>query len=373
MADEWANLHRASEHAISEQGDGSPIMREEPPPLSAFEEAIVSMRDALRLGGYAKHDGSRPTAHRSEPELHVIGYSLGGFTAQSVFMSWPFLVSSCSTLLSGGAMRELAPTAFAHPEEWQTVLHSLRYELDDAMMDGRFVAVGKGSEEDSSLAGMEPDLFRYLKRTFYEVFEQEYRGSFQTRLVAFRQRMLFVVGGDDPIVRPQSVLDSGPPDGINMVSVGAMGHFLESSGRGQVEQEQREFWLPEIGQMIGRLARKAAVKHRSDLRDKWLDEKDLVPDRKRPRARKLGKWRLLERLSIAERIEVQRDGTLPSTLFQSSLDDLLLRAADMEKTTACSLSSRTSRQPSCWAPKRCSSVPPQCSMRTSASSTTCAT
>jgi pimeloyl-ACP methyl ester carboxylesterase len=325
MAQEWENLHGASDTAIGNQGDGSPLMPPAPPSITAFTQAIVSMRDALRLDSYPPKDGSSPITRKAEPDLHVIGYSLGGFTAQSVFMSWPFLVSSCSTLLSGGAMRELAPTAFADPEEWQTVLHSLRYELDDAMMDWRFAAADNGL-----VAGMEPGLFRYLKRTFYEVFEQEYRGSFQTRLVAFRQRMLFVVGGNDPIVRPQSVLDSSPPDGINMVAVGAMGHFLEGGAQGQVEKEQREFWLPEIGRTIGRLARHAAAKHRSDLRRTWLDEDDLVPDRKAKRPKNPEKWRDLKRLSVAERLEVQRDGTLPSPLFQRSLDDLLSRAADKE-------------------------------------------
>jgi hypothetical protein len=324
MREEWTKLHDASKETIREQGDSSPAMRDSAPPEHAFRQAIVSLQKALRLDLYDKRDGSS-FARRAEPELHVIGYSLGGFTAQSVFMSWSFLASSCSTLLSGGAMRELAPTAFADPEEWQTVLHSLRYELDDAMMDCRFA-----ESKDGLVAGMEPSLFRYLKRTFYEVFEQEYRGSFQTRLVSFRQRMLFVVGGNDPIVRPQSVLDSGPPDGINLLAVGGLGHFLEGVARGKVEKEQRDFWIPEIACTIGRLAADAATKHRADMSRTWLDEDDLIPERSlHTRTKK--KWKILDRLTIAERLEVQRDGTLPSLLFQRSLDDLLARAADDEK------------------------------------------
>jgi hypothetical protein len=324
MREEWKKLNDASKAAIGEQGDSSPLLREDPPPEPAFRQAIVSLQKALRLNLYGKKDGSS-FARRAEPELHVIGYSLGGFTAQSVFMSWSFLASSCSTLLSGGAMRELAPTAFADPEEWQTVLHSLRYELDDAMMDFRFA-----ESQDGLVAGMEPSLFRYLKRTFYEVFEQEYRGSFQTRLASFRQRMLFVVGGNDPIVRPQSVLDSAPPDGINLLAVGGLGHFLEGVARGKVEEEQRAFWLPEIGRTIGRLAADAATKHGADLSRTWLDEDDLIPERAlHTRTKK--KWKILERLTIAERLEVERDGTLPSLLFQRSLDDLLARVADDEK------------------------------------------
>jgi hypothetical protein len=342
MLAEWKKLYNASKSAIKQQGAKAPKMPPKPPSQETFEQAITSLRRALAFDPDDGLDGSAYVPE-AEPELHTIGYSLGGFAAQSVFMSWGFLVASCSTLLSGGAMRELAPTAFADPEEWQTVLHSLRYELDDAMMDWRFSRSRK-----RSVAGLDPNLFLYLKRTFYEVFQQEYRGSFQTRLVAFRQRMLFVVGGDDPIVEPQSVLDSGPPDGINMIAVGGLGHFLEGSPQGRVEREQRLFWLPEIGRTIGQLAAKAAEKHRTDLESTWLGEDDLLPgpdgeeetaddetaegngpeDKDADGEGKNGDQKTPVRLSIAERLEVERDGALPNRLFQRSLDDLLARAAD---------------------------------------------
>lgn len=319
MAKEWEALRNASKAAIDDHDADSPAMPA-PPKQGAFKQSIVALRDALKLGAYPESDGSS-FSPRSEPNLHAIGYSLGGFAAQSVFMSWPFLVSSCSTLLSGGAMRELAPTAFTDPEEWQTVLHSLRYELDDAMLDWRF-----RQSEEGLIAGMNSYLFLYLKRAFYEVFQQEYRGSFQTRLVSFRQRMLFIAGGNDPIVRPQSVLDSGPPDGINMLTVGGLGHFLGDSPESIAEKEQRSFWIPEIGRMIGRLANEAAGKHRADLKATWLNVDDLLPESygKKKQAKK-GDLVKLERLSIAERLEVERDGTLPSHLFQRSIDDLLSR------------------------------------------------
>lgn len=343
MRGEWVALFDASNTAIETEGADSPKMPESAPARKDFEHVIDSLRSALRLDLYGRSDGGS-FVPRSEPELHVIGYSLGGFTAQSVFMSWPFLLSSCSTLLSGGAMRELAPTAFADPEEWQTVLHSLRYELDDAMLDRRFTPVKiNGKSRALRAAGIDLNLFLYLKRTFYEVFQQEYRGSFQTRLVAFRQRMLFVVGGNDPIVRPKSVLDSGPPDGINLISVGGLGHFLDGSPQGQVEEEQRSFWLPEIGRTIGHLSSAAAEKHFSDLVDTWLDEKNHVREAEPAEAEvadggdvaeaQRGKDDVDElRLTIAERLEVERDGTLPSRLFQRSLDDLISRATNSKKS-----------------------------------------
>ena len=77
------------------------------PTVDTMRDIVRSLRCALKFDEY-------PDA---APSLHTIGYSLGGFTAQSVFMTWPSLISSCSTLLWGGPLRALAPTAFAHPEE----------------------------------------------------------------------------------------------------------------------------------------------------------------------------------------------------------------------------------------------------------------
>lgn len=315
----WEKLNEASKPAVESLHEEAPdaAPQAEAPPEGAFLDAIETLRSLLQLD---LKRGGEPELERLEmPTLHVIGYSLGGFTAQSVFMSWPFLISSCSTLLSGGALRELAPTAFADPEEWQTVLHSLRYELDDAMLTGRYEL------KDDHVLGIQLDLFLYLKRTFYEVFQQEYRGSFQTRLSAFRRRMLFVVGGNDPIVRPKSVLDSSPPDGINLLSIGGLGHFLGAKARDEEEREQRLFWVPEIAGLIGGLAKDAAGKQHEERKKTWLDPKLELPaatssdEDTKPSG--------YGRLSVSERLEVEADGALPGRLFQRSLDDLLARTA----------------------------------------------
>jgi hypothetical protein len=330
IAAAWSDLHMAASDAVedlhAEQVHATSLR--EPPPRKSFDQAIASLRSVLGLKD--RLDGDRPPdANDPDPDVHVIGYSLGGFMAQSVFMSWPFLVSSCSTLLSGGALRQLAPTAFADPEEWQTVLHSLRYELDDAMLSGRyqFASERDGKIEKGQVSGIEFDLFLFLKSTFYEVFQQEYRGSFQTRLASFRRRMLFVVGGNDPIVRPQSVLDSGPPDGINMLAIGRLGHFLGAKSRDEEEEQQRAFWLPEIGRLVGTVADEAATTMRAERRENWLDESMSLPDRSQRVANggNTGAARA-GRLNATERLAVDGDGALSAELFQRSLDDLLARA-----------------------------------------------
>jgi len=321
----WSHLYDASKTASEKahQSQRNATSMKDPPKASSFLDAIGALRDLLQLD--SRLGGDFDSHRREEPTVHVIGYSLGGFTAQSVFMSWPFLVSSCSTLLSGGALRELAPTAFADPEEWQTVLHSLRYELDEAMMVGRY------RPEGNKVLGIDLDLFLYLKKTFYEVFQQEYRGSFQSRLTAFRRRMLFVVGGNDPIVRPKSVLDSGPPDGINMVSIGGLGHFLGAGSRDREEREQRLFWMPRLANLIAGLADDAAAKLHEERSQAWLDHmmrlpsSDVAREERDPPEEDLASPPL--RLSVAERLAVDGDGALPANLFQRCLDDLISRPA----------------------------------------------
>jgi hypothetical protein len=357
MRSAWLALHRESVDLLAiahEKEDEAVTPKDAPEGVDPFRDAIVKLRTFLKLEGYLDLDGTFRVSDE-EPSLHVIGYSLGGFSAQSVFMSWPFLVASCVTLLSGGALRELSPTAFAHAEEWQTVLHSLRYELDDAMMSGRHrdgrvpgrhgapaggsVPGGERPPEDGAddglRKGIEPALFPYLKRTFYEVFQQEYRGSFQSRLRAFRQRMLFIVGGNDPIVHTHSVLDSAPPGGMNMLAIGGLGHFLDAKAQDDEESEQRSFWLPEIGRVIESFTRGAAEKQTIERPYTWLDEKmkfvSVPSDSDEEDGSDEGsepKPYEVKRLSASERLAIGKDGALPGELFERYLDDLLARQAE---------------------------------------------
>lgn len=340
----WRDLYDASVVTAEHQHDkNQPYRPELSPPIddtTFFLDDIQSIRDALKLSDFSTGNGELPPGDIfTEPKVHTLGYSLGGFTAQSVFMSWPFLVSSCSTVLAGGALRELAPTVFADPEEWQTVLHSLRYELDDRLMNPHLGVT------DNHVAGVDRELFSYLKRTFYEVFQQEYRGSIQTRYEAFRERMLFVVGGNDPVVRPESVLQSGPKGGLNLLEIGGLTHFLEGTGADDSEKKQRTFWLPEMAELINRFADHAGESHdrQRELtwfdsklakphvrRDEWIqrvisltqeDDGDVTPNQKTGSSTKSQ----IKPLTPAELVEIERDGALPGPLFERCLDDLVFR------------------------------------------------
>jgi hypothetical protein len=193
------------------------------------------------------------------PYVHVAGYSMGGFMAQACFFGWPQIICSCTNLFAGGALRDLAPTAFSHPEEWQTVLHALRHEFDAALTGP--LASGAGKEHHTDVAGIKKSDFEYMKRIFYEVYLQYSRGDYSSRLAEFSRRLLFVVGGNDPIVRTKSVLDAGPPEGMMLLNLANVSHFPGGAANQepelqQIEKEQRTYWLPEVGRMIARFSRR---------------------------------------------------------------------------------------------------------------------
>ncbi len=311
--------HKAINVARQEQDQATEPDEGNRPTKATLLAAIRSLRGALSLDA----------EDRPRPSLHVVGYSLGGFTAQSVFMTWPSVVSSCVTLLSGGPLAALAPTAFAHPEEWQTVLHSLRYELDDGMINRRYEDSGRG------IAGLDSHLFQHFQRAFYEVFKQEYLGSFQSRIAAFRKRMFFIVGGDDPIVNPKAVLDSSPEGGMHVLEIGGMGHFLGGRARDDDEQAERSFWIPQIGRWIHDFSTQADELHKKELlaAEKRIDELELdepsliaSPGFSLDPRRTSDDERLKMRLTEKERLRLSPDRALPSALFGRYLDDLLARA-----------------------------------------------
>ncbi len=235
----------------------------------ALIEMIADLRELLGWLPVLHKAAPRAFGHNggmAEPEppcIHVVGYSIGGFVAQAVFFAWPFAVSSCTSLFAGGALRDLSPTRFAHHEEWQAVLHAMRYELDRSFREERLSPTDKGL-----IAGIEEPLFGYFTRIFYEVFLQYYRGGYNSRVAEFSRRLLFVAGGEDPIVRTKNVLDATP--NATLLQIADVSHFPSGSSNGtRVESEQRRHWLPEVGKMIAKFTEWSESLLNRTLADSW--------------------------------------------------------------------------------------------------------
>jgi pimeloyl-ACP methyl ester carboxylesterase len=262
-----------------------------PPIFDVGEETSkeqVLATDALLRTALDRDSDQTPPSLR----VHVVGYSLGGFVAQSVFFAWPQVISSCTTICSGGAISALSPTAFAQPEEWQSVLHALRPETTNSMLQGRLGDDEQGNREVpiplDKVAGMPLSQYGYFHRIFEQVFLQEDRGSYKERLSEYGLRMLFVSGGEDPIVPPGNILDASPREGTTMLSVAGMTHFLNQDPKDdgdRRETEQRDFWLPEAGGMIARAAIHAEKVH--------MDERTEAAGLKRRRTRPASKVQTL--------------------------------------------------------------------------------
>ncbi|HEX6154161.1 MAG TPA: hypothetical protein VFZ19_11630 [Solirubrobacterales bacterium] len=256
LLEDWEALRDASVDALKDETNT-------PDPEFSNEALVgqaIGIKDARSTVGTLRELLGREAGSPQLP-IHVVGYSLGGFVAQCVFFAWPNMITSCATICSGGAIRALSPTAFAHSEEWQSVLHSLRAEIEGSMLARK---ISRG-EEEGRVAGIDSAQFGYFHRIFNQVFLQEDHASYKQRLSEHGSRMLFVSGGEDPIVKTRDVLDASPDEGITMLSVARLTHFLAEDARSELEDEQRRFWLPEAGGLVARAASRA-----EELKEKEL-------------------------------------------------------------------------------------------------------
>lgn len=234
-----------------------------------IRQSIAVTRHLIRWQPFEQPlSDSTPVDSLPAPRLHVIGYSLGGYLAQSVFFTWPFAVASCTTLCSGGALHDIRPVKLVHEEEWQAITHGLNYELESGMLEMRLRIDPKASKPGGSVCGIPTSYFSSHFRIFNDVFLQDRHGSYRARVSEFAPRLLFVVGGNDPIVTTRSVLEASPREGINMIEIANLSHFIAKEGG-----EWTGFWLPTIAKIISSLSeRTEALLAKSIFSNLWNEE-----------------------------------------------------------------------------------------------------
>jgi len=238
-----------------------------------IQSSINTIRDLIAWDpcgrGYHGADKTPTTETPLCPSLHVIGYSLGGYLAQSVFFSWPHAISSCVTINSGGRLKDLAPSVFAHEEEWNSVMHAIRDELANAMISGRLQEYNSADPGKTTVAGVPKSEFLFFEKVFDEVFVQDHRSSYRSRVSEFTNRLLFVLGGDDPIVKTQSVIDASPLEGINLIQVAKLSHFLHKQA---APEDWETFWRPQVCRLAVEFADRSDLLLSKALKECWWEK-----------------------------------------------------------------------------------------------------
>jgi hypothetical protein len=276
--------------------------------VGVIRDCVQSVRDLLRLDADYPPQGNEPgdEEKHDEPAIHVVGYSLGGFVAQAALMSWPYLVSSCTSVLSSPTLwRHAGASPFAHPEEWQTVLESLTNSTTLGLSWS-----GSEIEDEDGLLGAFVHVFRHA-------FGLGENGPYKSWLEANRRRMLFVVGGDDPIIRgrPSDV----PSGGINLLEIGGLSHFAT---RPRSTDENPTFWLGEIARLTDRFADRAAAQHLDQRKAVRLS---LSGEAVHTALKASGSSRAeaFGRMTIEDRRLGAQDGALDAEGMELRLDDLV--------------------------------------------------
>jgi pimeloyl-ACP methyl ester carboxylesterase len=269
----WSRIHQKSADLVGMKDPRGPDVDQQ-----GILSSIESLRELLGWRPGEPLSSCREDDLLPPPAIHVIGYSLGGYLAQSVFFTWPFVLSSCTTLCSGGALNDLRPVKFANEEEWRSIMHGLKYELDTGMLEGRIrfdpSPGSEGSVNAGDVGGIPADYFSSHFRIFNEVFLQDAHGSYRSRVSEFAPRLLFVVGGNDPIVTTRSVMEASPSEGINLIEIANLGHFIAMN-----HGEWQNFWLPAVSRLLFAFSDRATtLLSQSVLRNLWNPERTGPPE-----------------------------------------------------------------------------------------------
>lgn len=270
--DSWRRIGDASARLISSQ-ETVPGQRGGVVKKPDILDTITALRDLIGWQPFALPLSDQPLeSGLPTPHIHVIGYSLGGYLAQSVFFTWPFAIGSCTTICSGGALHEIRPVKFAHEEEWKSVTNGLKYELESGMLEKRIALdeTDGAAWSGRSLSGIPLATFSSFFRIFNDVFLQDPNGSYRARVSEFAPRLLFMVGGNDPIVTTRSVIAASPREGINMIEVANLSHFVA------VEKgEWGDFWLPALSKLLLSFARRTeTLLSKAVLENLWSIDED---------------------------------------------------------------------------------------------------
>jgi hypothetical protein len=162
------------------------------------------------------------------PRISILGFSLGGLRALASFMHEPEKYHTCIVFNSGLQLR-LLNTSFLDIREsdWLDFVSRL---------------LSKEQVQNSILAG-DP----YWRR-FSEVYLGDHHELYLRRLLKFSDRLLFILSGGDPIVRPDLNDIETKGHGLTSLKIAGVGHM-------PTMDPKWTYWMDRVAEFIIRFVR----------------------------------------------------------------------------------------------------------------------
>lgn len=203
--------------------------------------------------------------------IHALGYSMGGFVAQATMFTWPHIIATCTMLASGGSLADVR-ASFVHEAEWRHVLNRLLPDLENPAIAHQIPVVHDDNRPNDQtpirIYGLPRGYYSAFRRAFDQIFLQRSlrRGEYTDWLEEFHERLFFILGGSDPVVRVANVIESAPPSGLNTIEIADLKHELHD----RQLHEWQKFWLPGVvTRTIEDFVRRREKGHYNRLKSYW--------------------------------------------------------------------------------------------------------
>lgn len=272
----WRTLENADKVAGGQRNDGQPNHQLDPPDCNLLIEQVERLRKLvswkMARDGWPESDSIATRSFRPL-SFHAVGYSMGGFVAQATMFTWPQVFATCTMLASGGSLSDVQ-ASFVHEDEWIHVLDRLLPDLENPAIVHQIPVEfdhDNSQEAPTTIYGLPRGYYSAFRRAFDQIFLQRSmrRREYRDWLDEFHERLLFILGGRDPVVKVSSVVESAPPSGLNTIEIAGLKHELHD----RRHRDWQKFWFPRVvARTIEDFVRRREKGHYHRLKERWNPE-----------------------------------------------------------------------------------------------------
>ncbi|NOX64329.1 MAG: hypothetical protein GXO85_00690 [Chlorobi bacterium] len=141
-------------------------------------------------------------------EVSLLGYSLGGLYALSCFSKNPERINSCALLNSGASLDQMNLRKFVKREVWKKIANNLR--------SVKYWGCGKNTQADI----LNDNNYALINNVFFY-------NPLEDSITRVGKKLLFIMGGKDEILKPDSVKRLEPEGfALNKFVIGELEHLL---------------------------------------------------------------------------------------------------------------------------------------------------